>query len=156
MKVLSVRNGTTEYFEEKLADFESACRSHGLKMTHQRREIFIELIAGADHPSVETIYKRLREKVPTISLDTVYRTMATFESRGLVKRVQTMENQTRYEANVGVHHHFVCEVCQKIIDFDWRDFDQFNLPDALEHIGRIKEKNVVVQGVCHDCLDKKR
>jgi Fur family peroxide stress response transcriptional regulator len=149
-----VRNCSAEKLEEQLADFESACRSSGLKLTHQRREIFIELICGDGHPSVETIFKRLRKKIPTISLDTVYRTMATFESCDLVKRVQTMQNQTRYEANVGLHHHFVCEKCKKIIDFDWRDFDQSNLPEALAHYGRVKEKNVVVQGVCRDCLER--
>ncbi|MBC8317138.1 MAG: transcriptional repressor, partial [Desulfobulbaceae bacterium] len=59
----------------KLRDFEKACRKANLKITHQRLEIFRELAKALDHPSAESLYKRLQKKLPTLSLDTVYRTL---------------------------------------------------------------------------------
>ena len=74
--------------EQRLRDLEKICRDHGLKLTHQRMEIFRELASSSEHPSAEKIYKRLLSKFPTLSLDTVYRTLITFEKIGLIARVQ--------------------------------------------------------------------
>lgn len=137
----------------KLAEFDTACRSLGLKLTHQRREIYAELASSTDHPSVETLYKRLLDRMPTVSLDTVYRTLATLESHGLVKRVQTLENQTRYEVTFNTHHHFICDSCKQVFDFTWDDFDLSNLPGNAKEIGNIREKNVVLHGTCKNCLN---
>ena len=69
---------------ENLTAFEHACRNAGLRLTYQRLEIYGELARSFDHPSVELLHQRLRRKIPTISLDTVYRTLATFAGLGLV------------------------------------------------------------------------
>ena len=51
----------------------------GLKLTHQRLEILYILMSDVDHPSAEEIYERTKPEIPTISFDTVYRTLALFE-----------------------------------------------------------------------------
>ena len=43
------------------------------------------------------IYQRLRERLPTISIDTIYRTLTTLASHGLISRVETAENLSRFE-----------------------------------------------------------
>jgi Fur family peroxide stress response transcriptional regulator len=40
-----------------------------MKLTHQRLEIFKELLAAKDHPSAELIYKKLQKRMPTIAMD---------------------------------------------------------------------------------------
>ena len=50
-------------------------------------------------------------RVPTISLDTVYRTVATLADLGLVRRVALTPGPARYDANTTRHHHFVCTRC---------------------------------------------
>ncbi len=57
-------------------------REAGLRLTHQRLEIVRVIAADETHPDVETVYRAVRERVPTISLDTVYRTLATLTERG--------------------------------------------------------------------------
>jgi Fur family peroxide stress response transcriptional regulator len=62
-----------------------------------------------DHPSVETIHNRLQQKLPMLSVDTVYRTLATFEKHEIITRVQTSESQGRFEAKMEKHHHVICK-----------------------------------------------
>ncbi len=136
---------------QQIAHFENICRAHGLKMTHQRLEIFHTLVRSSEHPSAETLYKMLEKKLPTLSLDTVYRTLATFVELGLVKRVETPGSQARFEAKIEQHHHFFCDQCGQLIDFTWHSFDEVQLPDSIESIGTIRDKNVVIHGVCNHC-----
>ena len=139
--------------EAKLATFEQDCRDAGLKLTHQRLEIYRQLVQATDHPSAETLYKRLQEQMPTLSLDTVYRTLSTFEDRDLIARVETVESQARFEVQMEHHHHFICHRCHSIIDFVWEEFDQnCSRPPSLEKIGRVDSENVIVRGVCFSCL----
>jgi Fur family peroxide stress response transcriptional regulator len=139
--------------QEQLTAFESACREAGLRLTHQRLEIFRELAQATDHPSAETLHQRLRRTIPTISLDTVYRTLATFAGHGLINKVETVESQARFEATTFRHHHLICSRCREIIDFQWPAIDEASLPEEVTPWGRIDTRNVVVYGVCRKCLE---
>ena len=146
----------TENLQKKMRDFEQACRAAGLKLTHQRLEIYRELAMSTDHPSTESLYKRLKKKLPTISLDTIYRTLSTLEEKNLIKRVQTVESQARFEAQMTQHHHLICDKCKQIIDFQWKGFDDAGLPEEVAQIGQIRNKNVILLGICRECLEKQK
>ncbi len=137
---------------KKLSEFSNACRKAYLKLTHQRYEIYRELLESVDHPAAETLHKRLLLKIPTMSLDTVYRTLATFERHGLISRVQTVESQARFEATSSQHHHLICSVCKNIIDFQWKHFDETALPPEVVEWGIANDKHIVIYGVCNKCL----
>jgi Fur family peroxide stress response transcriptional regulator len=136
---------------EKMTDFENACKKAGLKITHQRLEVFRELAGSLDHPSAETLYKRLLKKLPTISLDTVYRTLATFEQHELIIRVDTVESQARFEAEMGKHHHIICRKCGKITDFQWDSFDGKELPLEVKEWGSVGKRQATLYGICSEC-----
>ncbi len=137
-----------------LEHFQVTCRAHGLKLTHQRLEIYRALLASKEHPSAERLFGLLTAVMPTLSQDTIYRTLATFEELGLVRRVETMSSQARFEAVIEPHHHFFCDECGRLIDFTWHSFDHMGVPEELRELGKVRDKNVVVHGVCRDCLDK--
>lgn len=139
--------------DSKLLNFEQACRGAGLKLTHQRLEIFRELALADDHPSAESLHKRLQKRLAFLSLDTVYRTLATFEKHHLITKVETVESQGRFEAEMGRHHHAICKQCGAITDFHWQTFDEAELPEALKDWGRIDKKNITVHGVCEKCAE---
>jgi len=136
--------------------FSATCRRVGLKLTHQRYKVYLELLQSSDHPAAEALHKRLLPKIPTISLDTVYRTLATFEQHGLISRVQTVESHARFEARLRHHHHLICSVCNEIMDFQWDGFDQSPLPQDLQEWGTVSNKQAVVHGVCGKCLTSSR
>ena len=139
---------TREFFTA----FEQACREAGLRLTHQRLEIFRELAAAKDHPSAETLHQRLRRKIPTLSLDTVYRTLTTFAGYSLINKVETVESQARFEATRMSHHHLICSNCKEIMDFHWSAIDEAELPEGISSWGRIDNKNVIIYGICSNCL----
>ena len=137
-----------------MTEFENACRKADLKVTHQRLEIFKELAQAEDHPSAEMLYKRIIKRLPTISLDTVYRTLATFEKHSLITRVQTVESQARFEAEMVRHHHAVCSKCGAITDFTWESFDEAQVPDKVAGWGKVFKRNAVLEGICNSCSGK--
>ena len=123
-------------------------------MTHQRLEIFRALAAANDHPTAEILYKRLQKTMPTLSLDTVYRTLATFEEHDLISRVQTTESHARFEAEMEQHHHAICSKCHKITDFQWDICDTSELPKHIAGWGQIRNKQITLQGICADCASE--
>ena len=134
-----------------MKEFENACRKAGLKVTHQRLELYRELAQADDHPSAEMLYKRLIKKLPNLSLDTVYRTLATLEKHRLITKVQTLESQGRYEAKMDKHHHAVCSRCGTITDFTWDYFDEVQVPEAVAGWGKVMKRNAVLEGICKAC-----
>nr|WP_321466456.1 Fur family transcriptional regulator [uncultured Desulfobulbus sp.] len=142
---------TEQIFQEQLRHFEQICKDAGLKLTHQRLVIYTDLLQSQDHPSAEALYRRLEKKLPTLSLDTVYRTLATFEKLGLVHRLETVASQARYEALGVRHHHFLCDGCGQVFDFFWPSFDNVRLPESLDEIGEVDRTSVVVHGICAAC-----
>ena len=144
----------THEFQHVLGKFEQICKTAGLKVTQQRLEIYRELLESEDHPAAETLHNRLVKRLPTLSLDTVYRTLATLEKWDIVQRIETKESQARYEALASRHHHFLCDQCGKVIDFFWPTFDAIDLP-ALPGVGALGRTSVVMHGTCSGCLAKK-
>lgn len=138
--------------DAKCAAFQNACREAGLRLTHQRLEIFSELADTPDHPTAETIYQRIRKKIPTISLDTIYRTLATFAHHGLINKIETAESQARFEVKLMRHHHVICRRCNRITDFQWESLDDVSLPAEIDRWGRVENRNVIAYGICTACM----
>ena len=140
-----------EQLEQIMKTFVTACRTAGLKVTHQRTEIYRHLLLMTDHPSAETLHKRLLDTLPTVSLDTIYRTLTTLEQHGLIARIQTAESQARFEAVHTPHHHLICSCCKTVIDFNWPAIDTLDLPPTINQWGAIESKTIVMYGICKSC-----
>lgn len=145
---------STELSHTQLAQFKKICTKAGIKVTHQRLEIFRELMAGNDHPSAEDIHHRLVKTLPTIAIDTVYRTLATFSDLGLVKKLHLMNERTLFDANTDQHHHFICTRCKTVKDLHWHDFDRIQLPQTVGKIGHVHSRHLELHGLCATCLNK--
>ena len=138
--------------QERIQELKDKCKAAGLKLTQQRLEIFRELAMATDHPPVEAIHKRVQTRIPTISLDTTYRTLSTFEHYGLVSKVCVVEDKARFCGDSLPHHHLFCTKCKSIADFPWDPFEEVELPQETEEWGRVHTKRVTVEGICKRCL----
>jgi len=136
--------------------FEDVVRRAGVKLTQQRIEIFREVARTGDHPDIETVFTSVRKKMPTVSLDTIYRTLGLFADLGLVTTVRPLNARVRFDANTDVHHHFICIRCGAILDFEHRDFDTLIVPEAATGLGRIESRHIELRGLCAACLDKEK
>ena len=126
-------------------------RDAGLRLTHQRLEIVRAIAADETHPDVETVYRTVRGRVPTISIDTVYRTLATLTERGFISRVQFTPGPARYDANPARHHHFVCTRCGSVRDIEDTWIETVPATAAVTRIGRPDEVTVQFRGLCAAC-----
>ena len=140
--------------ESRMNHFEARCREKGIKVTHQRIEIFREIAQAKDHPDAERIFQRVRKRLPTVSLDTVYRTLWLLTDLGLVATLGPGYNRTRFDANLNRHHHFVCEQCGFTRDFNSKELDNIRLLDSLGSLGAIETTHVEVRGLCMGCIEK--
>ena len=135
----------------RIDKFKEALRNSGIKLTHQRLEIFREVAKVTDHPDAESILQRLRKRLPTVSLDAVYRTLWLANDLGLITTLGPSRERTRFDANLKCHHHFVCTKCGQTSDFYSDEFANLKMPDSLKAIGNPEMTQVVVKGVCLKC-----
>jgi Fur family peroxide stress response transcriptional regulator len=143
-----------EEVERRVDLLSRALRGSSLRLTHQRLEVIREVARSDEHPDVETLYLAVRGRVPTISLDTVYRTVATLGDLGLVRRVALTPGPARYDANASRHHHYVCARCGLIRDVDDKRLDAVRAPRSTASIGSVESVEVQLRGVCADCHQK--
>lgn len=141
--------------EQRMKHFEAVCRDEGVKLTHQRIEIFREVAQTGDHPDADQVFQRVRNRMPTVSLDTVYRTLWLLNDLGLVVTLGSSRERTRFDANLNSHHHFVCEQCGYTRDFYSNEFDNIKPPDSIGSYGKAETTHVEVRGVCLECIDKR-
>jgi len=137
--------------ERRVRRFSEACRRYGLKATHQRTEIYRELAQTQEHPDAETIYDRVRTRIPAISLDTVYRTLRLLEERGIISRVGYHGESARFDANTDRHHHFICTKCGFVGDVYDEDLNDLRAPKGVGTMGRVDSVHVELRGVCRNC-----
>ncbi len=140
--------------EERMRQFERACRESGLRRTHQRMVIFHELSRSDEHPSAEDLCRRVRREVPTISQDTVYRTLWMLEEGGLVGTVGALHDRIRFDPNTDPHHHFICTRCAEVLDFTSAKLDAYEPPEEVRNWGQIDRMQAELRGTCSKCLEE--
>jgi Fur family ferric uptake transcriptional regulator len=127
-------------------------KEHKLKATPARLAI-LELFesAGCKALNAEEIHTRLRTK--KIDLVTVYRTLTSFEERGIFNRVDLHKDSVCYELAKHHHHHIVCTACGLIEGFDACNIDQLS-KKALASSSKFKaisQHSLELFGVCKSC-----
>jgi Fur family peroxide stress response transcriptional regulator len=140
-----------EELQRRLERFRDVCRRSGMKLTHQRMEIFREVARTADHPDAQTVYERVRKRVPAVSLDTVYRNLWLLSDLGLLSTLGPPRERARFDANMTTHHHFVCSRCGMAQDFYSREFDELRPPEAVRSVGEVERIQVELRGLCARC-----
>ena len=99
------------------------------------------------------IEKKTSDKVDRV---TIYRTLQTFEEKGLIHSIPTADNSVKYAlckeaCEEGHHHdnhvHFICDECGKTICLDDVLVPEVKLPKGFEP----QQSNMVVNGICGEC-----
>lgn len=137
--------------DTQLATWTAAARQAGIKLTHQRLEVFRELAGNTSHPDAESIYQAVRERVPTVSLDTVYRTLWRLHELGLITTLGPRREAIRFDTNLERHHHFVCLRCGLVRDFESPELNHLRVPESVHGLGGVMETHVEVRGLCAAC-----
>ncbi|MGO3181936.1 MAG: Fur family transcriptional regulator [Aequorivita sp.] len=87
---------------------------------------------------------------------TLYRTIKTFEEKGIVHQIDDGTGTTKYalceegcncEMETDLHLHFHCNVCDETICLTDHKIPQINLPSGFT----AENANLVIKGVCDKC-----
>ena len=129
----------------------SAFRSKGFKATSQRIAICRNVLNSREHPSAQKIYEDVKKIHPTVSLATVYKTLAVLRELNLVQELSLKRGDTRFDPNMEPHINLICESCGNI-----RDINNGQLKDLIEKVAKqakfsFSGQRFVLYGLCDQC-----
>ncbi len=124
------------------------------RMTRQRRIILEELSKVKSHPTADEVYNMVREKMPNISLGTVYRNLDLLAESKQILKLETAGNIRRYDANMHPHSHVRCVSCGKVHDIPFIDASHLNLTDGCLDGFNFVNVRVEIDGLCSECAKK--
>ncbi len=124
-----------------------------IRMTSARQAILDELENNQAHLTTAEIHDRLQERLPSINLSTVYRSLEYLVENRLVTVSDIGIGSPVYERlNEDIHHHLVCLNCQGIIhlehDLIAPFFEQIEAQKGI----KVLTNHMVLFGRCSHCV----
>ncbi len=90
-------------------------RARGLRLTKPRR-LILDVVRATDvHPTAAFVYRRVRRRLPRVSLATVYRNLRVLAGEGFLNERADAVG-VRFDGNIAPHDHFTCLACGRIYD----------------------------------------
>ncbi len=123
-----------------------------LRMTRQRETILEALRSVTTHPTADELFKMVREKLPHISLATVYRNLEVMIEERIVRKVSSGDREMHFDADTSKHYHMLCVECGRPFDlpFDTKVTLYDICPDADTY--RSTDVNIEFEFVCNQCI----
>lgn len=119
------------------------------RRTRQHQAILDVLIA-ADRPLLaQEILTLASQRVPQLSVATVYRNLKALQDKGVIRSVVLPGQNPRYESSGRAHHHhFQCRHCERVFDLE-------ACPGNLESLAprgfMVEDHEIILYGRCSDC-----
>ena len=132
-------------------------RAAGLKATPQRVEVLTILRDSDEHLDAESIHLAALHRGAEISLATVYRTLGALKRAGLVEHRSLARDHGRdhFEAaDRPDHHHFTCQVCEGVFEFETRHINQLKRELKETYGWQLTAANLFFEGVCDNCAEE--
>ena len=127
-------------------------RQGNYRMTPQRMALIRLIAASTGHPSAGQLYEQIKDRFPTMSLATVYKTLDLLKGLGEVLEI-ALQDDSHYDGNRPYPHpHLICTRCHKIMDGE-ADTQVRTLVTSMEQASgfRIFRHQLVFYGLCPDC-----
>ena len=125
------------------------------RQTRQLRAVYNVVNAARNHPTAEEVYRRVRRRLPRVSLGTVYRNLQKLAAQRRVRVVQLADRAACYDGMVEDHDHFLCERCGAVTDLVRKDVAP---PDCrtLQRAGyMVGAHTLTIYGLCPKCRSPK-
>lgn len=132
----------------------TALETNGHRFTEQRAAVFRYLSSTTSHPTADEVYSNVREKIPVISLATVYKSLETLVGCGLAAKLTYGDGSARYDGRTDPHHHARCLSCSRIVDVPG-EVATDELEELHENTGTFQVTGYRLEftGYCADCSD---
>lgn len=130
-----------------------AMKLRGYKLTRQRQAILDTIARSHSHLAPADVYAKVNKRYPGIGLVTVYRTLELLTRLGFICEMHSGNSCRSYtmRRSSGHHHHLLCSICRKVVDFTDCDIKKMEKRIALQTDFEIDSHLVEFVGRCHDC-----
>jgi Fur family transcriptional regulator, stress-responsive regulator len=129
----------------------AALRRSGYRVTAQRLVVGEALADAGRHLTAEEVMGAVAERLPNVSLPTVYSALDALEDAGLVRRVAGARGAAMFDAGPAGHHHLVCRRCGAVTDIEAEVGLDAAYAGARRHGFHAEGAEVVVRGLCARC-----
>jgi Fe2+ or Zn2+ uptake regulation protein len=118
----------------------------------QRDAILNDLRSLKTHPTAEDLYKRLRPRMPKISIGTVYRNLEQLSVAGIIRKLELSDRLRRFDGDLSPHFHRRCCSCGAVSDVPAERLDAlFGELAAAAARHSCSGYHVEFTGVCGEC-----
>lgn len=129
-----------------------ALEQSGQRFTDQRAAVFRFLSGTDSHPTADEVFLAVRDRLPGISLATVYKSLETLVGCGLATKLAYADGSARYDGRTDPHPHARCLMCNRVFDVPGElsgagTGDLGDPPDGFQVTGYRLE----LTGYCADC-----
>lgn len=132
-------------------DIKEILLSYNIKPTRHKIKVLKFLMENRIHPTVDEIYKGVKDKAPTISRTTIYNIVNSLAEKGLVKLLKIDASRTRCDIWLKPHAHFKCTSCGKIYDIELDDTTLKNIVNNIDPKFMIQDIDITIEGKCVNC-----
>ena len=136
-----------------LERFRRHLRDRRLPVTRQRLAVAATVFGSDDHPSVDTLRRRLTQGGVSVGLATLYRTLDALVESGMVREHDFGKGFKRYEASLrrDQHEHLVCTRCAAVVEFVNDRLERMLRMTADEHHFVYERHRIEIHGLCANC-----
>ena len=124
----------------------------GNRITRQRELVASIIDEIQTHADADEIYRLARERAPTISQSTVYRTLTLLKSKGLIRDHRFDQDHGHFEpATRSDHHHAICQTCGAVKEFELELTGSQRLSLTSQTGYDLVSERIEFVGICSDC-----
>ncbi len=134
-------------------NFQQRLRNSGIKVTQHKLAI-LELFVEHKHLDATKILELLHQKKAEVSLATVYRVLASFETHQIITKHNFGSEHAIYEliTSENEHHdHLICLECGQVIEFVNEQIENLQLAIAKANNFHVYHHTLNIYGRCENC-----
>jgi Fe2+ or Zn2+ uptake regulation protein len=130
-------------------------KANGIKNTRAKSTLLHILKNNKAPMDVNTLHKEC-EKITSVNLVTVYRSLQQFHEKQLVQEFLGQDSVTQYEyinQNAKAHPHFQCEKCAAVFCLGELNFDDALYFSNMANNHKVSSINITLNGICNSCQE---
>lgn len=126
-------------------------KNAGLRVTPARVGILGLFSSRCKPMSAEDIFSKTKKN--NFDLVTIYRTLASFEKAGIIRKLDLRKDSAYYELSKGHHHHLTCKSCSRVEEIDECGIEGYieKIAKQSKNFNKISDHSLEFFGLCKTC-----
>ena len=120
--------------------------------TWQKTAVLEQLSNTDEFVSAQELHQKISQSGKKLGLTTVYRALTEMVEQGMADSLSISDGEMRYRiCTPEHHHHMICRLCGKTVEFDMPGFEELALEVAKANGFTELSHEIELFGVCKDC-----